>query len=91
MLAKKLIPTLPTTLGKAKMTDFCKRKTPQSVKITTLPKIHIQLCRTFSFARFFDFRYFFCGGCYNPKPGIAHIVEQRVKLPPLCIFPGRLI
>ena len=30
MLAKKLIPTLPTTLEKAKMTDFCKRKTPQS-------------------------------------------------------------
>lgn len=27
-LIKILIPTLPTTLGKAKLTDFCKRKTP---------------------------------------------------------------
>lgn len=36
--ATKLIPTLPTTPGKANLTEFCKRKTPQSAKITTLPK-----------------------------------------------------
>ena len=47
MLAKKLIPTLPTTLEKTKWTDFHKRKTPQSAKITTLPYLHIQLCMGF--------------------------------------------
>ena len=66
-------------------------QTLQSAKITTLPKIHIQFCRTFSFVLFFDFRYFFRGGCYNPKPRIAYPVEQRVKLPPLRVLFGGLI
>ena len=65
--------------------------TLQSAKITTLPKIHIQFCRTLSFVLFFDFRYLFCGGCYNPKPRIAYAVEQRVKLPPLRVLFGGLI
>ena len=65
--------------------------TLQSAKITTLPKIHIQFCRTFSFALFFDFRYLFCGGCHNPKPRIAYPVEQRVKLPPLRVLFGGFV
>ena len=73
------------------MTNFCKRKTLQSAKITTLPKLHIQFCRTLSFVHFFDFRYLFCGGCYNPKSRIAYTVEQRVKLPPLRVLFGGLI
>ena len=36
----KLILTLPTTPGKANLTEFCKRKTLQSTKITTLPKAY---------------------------------------------------
>ena len=91
MLAKKLSPFIPTTEETLILPNLRKRKTLQSAKITTLSKIHIQLCRTFSFALFFDFRYFSCGGCHNPKPCIAHIVEQRVKLPPFCIFSGGLV
>ena len=68
-----------------------KKKRCNLKKITTLPKIHIQFCRTFSFALFFDFRYLFCGGCYNPKPRIAYPVEQRVKLPPLRVLFGGFV
>ena len=50
MLAKKLIPTLPTTLEKAKMTDFCKRKTPQSA---TFQNILYEETRELSFPRCF--------------------------------------
>ena len=74
---------------------FCqtsaKEKRCNLKKITTLPKIHIQFCGTFSFVLFFDFRYLFCGGCYNPKSRIAYAVEQRVKLPPLRVLFSGLI
>ena len=91
MLAKKLSPFIPTTEETLILPNLCKRKTLQSTKITTLPKIHIQFCRTFSFALFFDFRYLFCGGCYNPKPRIAYPVEQRVKLPTLRVLFSGLV
>ena len=91
MLAKKLSPFTPTTEETLILPNLRKRKTLQSAKITTLPKIHIQFCGTFSFVLFFDFRYLFCGGCYNPNPHIAYAVEQRVKLPPLRVLFGRLI
>ena len=91
MLAKKLSPFTPTTEETLILPNLRKRKTLQSAKITTLPKIHIQFCGTFSFVLFFDFRYLFCGGCYNPNPRIAYAVEQRVKLPPLRVLFGGLI
>ena len=91
MLAKKLFPFIPTTPENLILPNLHKRKTLQSTKITTLPKIHIQFCGTFSFVLFFDFRYLFCGGCYNPKPRIAYPVEQRVKLPPLRVLFGGFV
>ena len=68
-----------------------KKNAAISKKITTLPKIHIQFCRTFSFVLFFDFLNFFrcCG--YNPYSFIAHGIKQRVKLPTLRIFRVRLL
>ena len=89
MLAKKLFPF--TTEETSILPNLRKRKTLQSAKITTLPKIHIQFCGTLSFVLFFDFHYLFCGGCYNPKPRVTYVVEQRVKLLPLRILFGRLI
>ena len=77
---------------KAILPNLSKRKTLQSQKkITTLPKIHIQFCRTFSFVLFFNFLNFFrrCG--YNPYSLIAHGIKQRVKLPTLRIFRIRLL
>ena len=91
MLAKKLFPFIPTTPENLILPNLRKRKTLQSAKITTLPKIHIQFCRTFSFALFFDFRYLFCGSCHNPKSRIAYTVEQRVKLPPLRVLFGGFV
>ena len=91
MLAKKLSLFIPTTEEALILPNLHKRKTLQSAKITTLPKIHIQFCRTFSFVLFFDFRYLFCGGCHNPKPRIAYPVEQRVKLPPLRVLFGGFV
>ena len=91
MLAKKLFPFIPTTPEKLILPNLRKRKTLQSAKITTLLKIHIQFCGTFSFVLFFDFRYLFCGGCYNPKPRIAYPVEQRVKLPTLRVLFSGLV
>ena len=91
MLAKKLFPFISTTPENLILPNLHKRKTLQSTKITTLPKIHIQFCGTFSFVLFFDFRYLFCGGCHNPKPRIAYAVKQRVKLPPLRVLFGGLI
>ena len=91
MLAKKLSPFIPTTEETLILPNLRKRKTLQSAKITTLPKIHIQFCGTFSFVLFFDFRYLFCGGCHNPKPCIAYPVEQRVKLPPLRVLFNGLV
>ena len=91
MLAKKLFPFIPTTPENLILPNLRKRKTLQSAKITTLPKIHIQFCGTFSFVLFFDFRYLFCGGCYNPKPRIAYPVEQRVKLPTLRVLFSGLV
>ena len=79
MLAKKLIPTLSTTLRKAKLTDFCKRKTPQSAKITTLPK-NLFSCAGLLFVLLFDFLYLFCGGSNNSKSLIANSVKQRFEL-----------
>ena len=32
----------------------------------------------------FNFHHFFCGSCHNSEPGIAHIVQKRVKLAALC-------
>ena len=46
MLATKLIPTLPTTPRKGKMTVFCKRKTLQSQKRLQRFLNPIQFCRT---------------------------------------------
>ena len=86
MLAKKLSPFLSTTPENLILPNLRKRKTLQSAKIATLPKIHIQFCGTISFVLFFDFSYLFCGGCYNPKPLITYAVEQRVKLPPLRVL-----
>ena len=91
MLAKKLFPFISTTPENLILPNLHKRKTLQSTKITTLPKIHIQFCGTFSFVLFFDFRYLFCGGCYNPKPRIAYPVEQRVKLPTLRVLFNGLV
>ena len=91
MLAKKLFPFISTTPENLILPNLHKRKTLQSTKITTLPKIHIQFCGTFSFVLFFDFRYLFCGGCYNPKPRIAYPVEQRVKLPTLRVLFSGLV
>ena len=91
MLAKKLSPFTPTTKETLILPNLRKRKTLQSSKITTLPKIHIQFCGTFSFVLFFDFRYLFCGGCHNPKPRIAYPVEQRVKLPTLRVLFSGLV
>ena len=39
-------------------------------------------------ALFFDFSYFLCCCGHNPSARIAHIVKERVKLPPICVFPG---
>ena len=91
MLAKKLFPFISTTPENLILPNLHKRKTLQSTKITTLPKIHIQFCGTFSFVLFFDFRYLFCGGCHNPKPCIAYPVEQRVKLPTLRVLFSGLV
>ena len=76
MLAKKLSPFIPTTEETLILLNLRKRKTLQSAKITTLPKIHIQFCRTFSFVLFFNFLNFFrrCG--YNPYSLIAHSIKQ---------------
>src|SRR5699024_9673512 len=59
---------IPTAEETSILPNLRKRKTLQSAKIATLPKIHIQFCGTISFVLFFDFSYLFCGGCYNPKP-----------------------
>ena len=60
-------------------------------KITTLPKSYSVLSRTFLFALFFDFRNLFrrCG--HNPYAVIAHIIKERVKLPPLRVLFRRRI
>ena len=91
MLAKKLSPFIPTTEETLILPNLRKRKTLQSAKIATLPKIHIQFCGTISFVLFFDFRYLFCGGCHNPKSRIAYAVEQRVKLPTLRVLFSGLV
>ena len=44
--------------------------------------VQLSLIHIFLFVLFFNFRYLFrCGG-YNPQSRIAHAVEQRVKLSP---------
>ena len=76
---------------KAILPNLYKRKTLQSAKITTLPKIHIQFFRTFSFVLFFDFLNFFrrCG--YNPYSLITHSIKQCIELPTLRVFCVRLL
>jgi len=69
--------------------NFRKRKTLQSQKkITTLSKSCSVLSRTFLFALFFDFGNLFCRCGHNPYARIAHIVKERVKLPPLRVLCG---
>lgn len=91
MLATKVFPA-PYYSTKRNFANFSQKKNAAiSKKITTLPKSYSVLSRTFLFALFFDFGNFFrrCG--YNPYACIAHAVEQRVKLPPLCVFLRRRI
>ena len=86
-----LLSLFPTTEKKLFCRTYPKEKRCNLKKITTLPKIHIQFCRTFSFVLFFNFLNFFrrCG--YNPYSLIAHGIKQRVKLPTLRIFRIRLL
>ena len=73
------------------LADFRKRKTLQLNKIATLLSSYSILAGQ----RLFSLTLNLCdlprrGGDY-PYSFIAHIVQQRVKLPPLGIFPGGLL
>ena len=56
-----------------------KKKRCNLKKITTLPKIHIQFCRTFYLSSFSTSEISFCGCCYNPYAVIAHIIKERAS------------
>ena len=86
MLAKKLIPTLPTTLEKAKMTGFFKnfaKKTPQAA---TLQSILYRQNEGTSFPRFvvFGFLYSFGSSGHDFQVLFAHAVEHGIKLAAAC-------
>jgi hypothetical protein len=66
MLAMKVFPLLPTTLGKVNLTELYKRKNTTIIKDYSVLSKNIQLFREHSFALCFDFCNFFCRCGYNP-------------------------
>lgn len=79
MLATKLYPLLPTTPGTANLTNFPKRKTPQSA---TLQSLYINKNERTLFPRFFvvGFLYSFGSSRQNFQIFFAHTVKQGYKL-----------
>ena len=82
---------LPTTPGMSDLANFRKRKTLQLKIIATLLSPYSILAGQGLFSLTLNL----CdlprrGGDY-PYSRIAHIVQQRVKLPPLGILPGGLL
>lgn len=91
MLATKLYPLLPTTPGTANLTNFSKRKTPQSA---TLQSLYINKNERTLISRFVvvGFLYSFGSSRQDFQIFFAHTVKHGIKLTAargLLLFPFR--
>ena len=91
MLATKLYPLLPTTPGTANLTNFPKRKTPQSA---TFQSLCINKNERTLFPRFVvvGFLYSFCSSRQDFQIFFAHTVKHGIELTAACgflLFPFR--
>ena len=79
MLATKLYPLLPTTPGTANLTNFPKRKTPQSA---TFQSLYINKNERTLFPRFVvvGFLYSFCSSRQDFQIFFAHTVKHSIEL-----------
>ena len=69
---------------------ICKGKFAKKNAVTTIGYgAQLFIRKSIFFA--FNFHHFFCGSCHNSEPGIAHIVQERVKLAALRGFFGLIV